>query len=334
MHWLGLLPWKADTGKTIFIKCYYSSNVAETIITPTDVVHLNLQDTRPIIHRLTQPAQYELFHQRFGHPGERTMSILHKNVDHVPQLKGNSFYRCASCLHAKSKQRPHNTTLSCKNTNSSSIMNDSTTQNETLTSEDTSMKDTTPIQCGQHFNIDFGFMRGSGYCTTDEEGRTITSIDGYRSYCLIIDRLSRYTWVFLTKTKGGELWHSQQFQQMAMDSNYILEPTAAGAPFQNGLAERPNQTFGNMVRCLLHSANLGPEYWSFALLHSVYIKNRLLHSAIQETPYKLYTGQRPSARNLRVFGCPIITKQPGKRNTKLDIVICMGLLPAGCWAPL
>jgi hypothetical protein len=30
---------------------------------------------------------------------------------------------------------------------------------------------------GQHFHVDFGFMKGSGYCKKDEEGRTITSID-------------------------------------------------------------------------------------------------------------------------------------------------------------
>ncbi len=58
-----------------------------------------------------------------------------------------------------------------------------------------------------------------------------------------------------------------------MDTGFILEPTAAGAPFQNGLAERPNQTLAIMARCLLHSANIGPEFWSYALLHAVYLKN-------------------------------------------------------------
>ncbi len=351
---LGLLPWKADAGETIFIKCYYSTNAAETIISPTDVVHnhmadlnawsqhcnldkgkghiefhfrnhepsikytlhahnnlwyhdgtactindynLNLEDSRPIVRRLTQPAQYELFHQRFGHPGERTMSILHKHVDHVPQLKGNSFYKCASCLHAKSKQRAHN------NTSLQDTMTPSTHNSNSTISDNNEP----PIQCGQHFNIDFGFMKGSGYCTKDQEGYTITSIDGYRSYCLIIDRLSCYTWIFLTKTKtppidmikqflqqhgnthatrktiqtdeGGELWHSQHFRQMAMEANYILGYTAH--ILQTDYHIQPHRK---------HHINI----------------------------------RRPSARNLRVFGCPIIAKLPGKRNTKLDIHTCSG----------
>jgi dUTP pyrophosphatase len=200
--------------------------------------------------------------------------------------------------------------------------------------------------CGQHFAIDFGFMKGGEFVLQDKEGRTITSIDGYRSYCIIVNRASRYTWVFLTKTKhppvdlitkfleqhdnkqvarrtictdeGGELWNSALFRDAVYNQGYNLEPTAAGAPSQNGLAERPNQTFGNMVRCLLFSAALGPEFWSFALLHAVYLKNRLPHTALNDTPYKVYTGQRPSAKHLRVFGCPIIARQPGKRPTKLD----------------
>jgi dUTP pyrophosphatase len=75
---------------------------------------------------------------------------------------------------------------------------------------------------------------------------------------------------------------------------------------------------------LFHSAALGPEYWSFTLLHAVYLKNRLPHSATGATPYLTYTGNRPSAKELRIFGCHIISKQPGKRPTKLDSHTCTG----------
>lgn len=374
---LGLLPWRAPDGNTLMVKCYYSADAADTIVSPTDVVITELTDynawtqysnidtgkgyirfhrrdnhepltyplytlnalwytdthnctisdyTTPTVRYMSQKATYELYHQRFGHPGERAMRILHLHVDDVPELKGNSFYKCSSCLHGKMKQRPYNTS------------------HKTPTKPS---NPTTLTYCGQSFNIDYGFMKGSGYCTKDEEGRTITSVDGYRAYCIIVDRKSRYTWIFLTKTKapplqilttflekhgttqtthktirtdqGGELWASQEFRQMALDAGYIVEPTGAGAPFQNGMAERPNQTFGQMVRCMLHSSGLGPEYWSFALLHAVYLKNRLPHNALDTTPYQAYTGLRPSAKYLKVFGCPVVIKNPGRRPTKLDM---------------
>jgi len=86
-----------------------------------------------------------------------------------------------------------------------------------------------------------GFVRGSMYAGKDEDRHTVTSLDGYNSYIVIVDRATRYTWVFLSKTKtpkidtittflkihgasllqqkyirtdeGGELWRSHHFHK-------------------------------------------------------------------------------------------------------------------------
>jgi dUTP pyrophosphatase len=198
------------------------------------------------------------------------------------------------------------------------------------------------------FHMDFGFPRGSTFKGIDSvTGQTFTSIDGYRAYLLIIMYLQRRVWVFLTKNKqppieilrtflrkydtkdhthkvirsdqGGELRRSSTFRRLCCDEfGYILEPTASGTPQQNGLAERPNRTFGRMMRCLLHSAGLGPQFWSFALLHSVWIYNRLPHSTIGVSPYTAFSGKLPLAKYLRVFGCRIIVRQPKEHSAKLD----------------
>jgi len=143
------------------------------------------------------------------------------------------------------------------------------------------------------------------------DGNIVTSLDGYNSYLLIVDYATRYKWVFLTKNKtpqvetaraflkthgttlpfqkyihtdeGRELWGSHDFQKMAREAGFIMEPTAADAFFQNGIAECPNRTLGDMMRCLLLGANLGPKYWSWALIHAVYLKNRIPHRAIGTT---------------------------------------------------
>jgi hypothetical protein len=84
---------------------------------------------------------------------------------------------------------------------------------------------------------------------------------------------------------GGELYGSHAFQQAVCDAGFLIEPTASDASFQNGIMEHPNRTFGNMMRSLLHAAGLGPEYWSWALIHAAYLKKkRLPHSAIPITP--------------------------------------------------
>jgi hypothetical protein len=111
---------------------YHDSN-----LNPYRDYHYGLQHTQPMVRRLTQAAQYELFHQRFGHPGERTMSVIHKHVDHVLPLKGNAFYKCASCTQAKLTCRTHETPVSTT---------------PSMTSNEHPNPASTPT-CGQHFAI-------------------------------------------------------------------------------------------------------------------------------------------------------------------------------------
>lgn len=65
---------------------------------------------------------------------------------------------------------------------------------------------------------------------------------------------------FIHTDQGGELWGSFQFQQLARDKGYIVQPTALDASFQNTIAESPNCTLAERMRSLLYSAHLGPEY--------------------------------------------------------------------------
>jgi len=102
----------------------------------------------PTLRHLTQGAQCKLYHQRLGHPGERAMKTIHLHVDGIPKLKANAFYKCASCLHAKMKQRAFNHTQSG-------------TPSRTITADEDK------VECGQSFNVDYGFMKGSGYCSKD-----------------------------------------------------------------------------------------------------------------------------------------------------------------------
>jgi len=203
-----------------------------------------------------------------------------------------------------------------------------------------------PTIPGQTFQADMGFVRGTKYQHRDIDGQLITSMDGYNSYLIVVDRATRYTWIFLSKTKtppvhllkgflqthgttqpvikrirtdkGGELWGSYELQRTLQELNWVLEPTAPDASFQNGVAERPNRSLADMMRSILHGAQLGPEYWSWAILHAAYLKNRLPHRTLGRTPHEAYTGKRPNLRYLRVFGCPVTIRIPGRRQAKLD----------------
>jgi len=201
---------------------------------------------------------------------------------------------------------------------------------------------------GRRFYMDFGFMRASSSdysrrnTTTD---RIVFSYDGFSSYLLIIDEASRYVWAFLTASKsppvdiikefltqhghrdggcirtdqGGELARSSILQDMLLrDYHYTLEPTGADSPSQNGAVEIYNDKFAVRTRTLLYGSGLPANFWSAALLHSVYLHNRLVHSITKATPFELYFGMKPDLSHLKVFGSRVCVKRSGDRQGKLD----------------
>ncbi len=186
----------------------------------------------------------------------------------------------------------------------------------------------------------------SDYSRRDKaKDRVVFSYDGYYSYLLIVDKASRYIWVFLTASKspplnivkefltqhghedggcvrtdqGGKLARSSAFQDMLLqDFHYTLEPTGADSPSQNGAVEIYNNKFGVRTRTLLYGSGLPAKFWSVALLHSVYLHNQLVHSKTKVTPFERYYGTKPDLAHLKVFGSRVCVKYSGDRSGKLD----------------
>ena len=169
------------------------------------------------------------------------------------------------------------------------------------------------------------------------------SYNGYSSYLLIINGASRRIWVFLTGTKelpiailcafmtkfsvgtglvrtdqGGELAKSTEFCNLIETFNYVVEPTGADSPSQNGVAKIMNVKLAVKTRTLLYGSGLPATFWSAALLHTVYLHNRLVHSATKRTPYEAWYGRQPDVSHLRTFSSCVCVKQPGHRRCKLD----------------
>jgi deoxyuridine 5'-triphosphate nucleotidohydrolase len=345
--WMQYSDLDCDTGKIVLIGKGAQADVKFKIISQNDLWYHDPKcigpipsDVKPRINRLTSAAQYELWHQRTAHAGASTLESLHLHAKGVPKVRGNAFFRCPSCMAGKLCTK-RAIGKKEKKTRIKNAKNEMTQKLDDIV-DDIHMPDAAP---GQHFHMDFGFVRGSEYRMKTEDGKTVTSRDGKNSYLLIIDRSSRYIWVFLSDTKkppievtklllnkfkssnpirtvrvdqGGELGKSDAFKTMIAESGFTLEPTGADSSAQNGLAENPNRTFGQMMRCILHSAEMGPEFWSYALMHAVYIKNRLPHSSIKTTPHEAFTGIKPDLSRLRIFGSRVYARMPGMRKAKLD----------------
>lgn len=119
---------------------------------------------------------------------------------------------------------------------------------------------------------------------------------------------------------GGELGCSLKFKEAIRSAGFRLETVAPDSPFQIGVVERSYKTLGNMIRAMLKSSGLGSEFWSDALLHAVYLKNRMPHLSLPNkiSPFQIWNKQRPNLSHLRVFGSLVYVRTPGVKDGKLD----------------
>jgi hypothetical protein len=200
----------------------------------------------------------------------------------------------------------------------------------------------------QRFYMYFGYMRASAsnYSKQDKlKDRVVYSYDGFSSYLLMIDKATRYIWVFLTSCKdpqldiveeflrqhghedggciwtdqGGELARSIEFQDMLLwDHYYTIEPTGSDSSSQNGAVEIYNDKFGVRTRTLLYGSGLPAKYWSAALCHAVFLHNHLVHDGTKKTPFKGYYGMKPDLSRPKLFSSRVCAKQAGNCAGKLD----------------
>ena len=295
-----------------YIDQAYFSLVSKAHKTKVCLIQHGDDDTPYIsINKLHKHTEYELWHQRLMHPGKVCMETIDKCTTGVPKLSRHNLHSCKVCneMNLHKHFNRHSDTHHV-------------------------------LRFGDRFQMDFGFMAGK------MDNKIIRSHEGYNCYLLIIDFHTRYTWVFLSKNKvppirtishflrtygntdgvriirtdqGGELARSATFKDTISKAGYTIEITGADNSSQNGIAERPHRTLGDMVRAGLENSGLHVKFWSDALLHAVFIKNRMPHAAFghKMTPYERLTGTPPDLSKLRIFGSRVVCRKPGKRTPKL-----------------
>jgi transposase InsO family protein len=117
------------------------------------------------------------------------------------------------------------------------------------------------------------------------------------------DTSIRETIKTLRDDKGGE-YSSNQFRDFHLEHGIQRERTIRDTPQQNGLAERLNRTISEGVTAMLSESKLPTSLWADAAKAFVYVHNRTpSHSRGFKSPYKLWSGQKPSVSHLRVWGC-------------------------------
>jgi histone deacetylase 1/2 len=157
-----------------------------------------------------------------------------------------------------------------------------------------------------------------------------TSSSGYNYYITFIDAYSRYTWIYLIKSKSEALTIFKQFKHMAeLQLGHSLKALQSdwGGEFrrftkylnelgiihrlicphthhQNGVVERKHRHVVDMGLTLLSQSNLPLHYWDHAFLTAVHLINRLPTASLNfKIPYTVLFQKEPDYTFFKTFGC-------------------------------
>jgi hypothetical protein len=73
------------------------------------------------------------------------------------------------------------------------------------------------------------------------------------------------------------------------------------------------------VKTMIHDQDMPMHLWDEAARTTVYVQNRLSHSALGfKTPEEMFTGKKPEVSHLKIFGCPVFVHILKERRTKMD----------------
>ena len=189
--------------------------------------------------------------------------------------------------------------------------------------------------------------------------------DRTKLFLLATDDATRYTWYFRLKSKDeipqgvrrllklAERTHQFKTRRVRFDNELFnnglitawlnkhsitIEPTAAYAHNQNGVAERGHRTerdkssamlqeasVASRVRTiisergqeLLRNTEISESLWPEAFAHAIWLKNRSPTRALKtkRTPWEMLTGNRPNLANERVWGSRTYVTHPHELRT-------------------
>jgi hypothetical protein len=97
------------------------------------------------------------------------------------------------------------------------------------------------------------------------------------------------------------------------------ELTTPYNPQQNNVVERKNKMIMEAVKTMTHDQDLPMCLWAEATMTTVYVQNRLCHSALGfKTPEEMFTGKKPEVSHLKICGCPVFIHIPKENRNKLE----------------
>ena len=91
-----------------------------------------------------------------------------------------------------------------------------------------------------------------------------------------------------------------QMDKFFSSKGIIHQRSCVETPQQNSIVERKHQHIMNVTRALLFQANLPKSFWSFTVLHSIFLINRIPSPVLQSaSPHELLHNKTPNISFLK-----------------------------------
>ena len=114
---------------------------------------------------------------------------------------------------------------------------------------------------------------------------------------------------------NGVEFTSSEFGKYCKEDGIKRELTIPYNPRQNGVAERKNRSIMEAMKAMIHDQDLPMYLWAEAARTTVYVQNRISHSALgNKTPEEMFTEENPEVSHLKIFGCSVYYTFPRRKG--------------------
>ena len=181
------------------------------------------------------------------------------------------------------------------------------------------------------------------------------SLNGERYFFTIVDDNTRFTWIFLMKSKAKTRTHIINFvhyvktqfgrsvkvmqsdngiefdmKSFFQNEGIVHQTSCVETPQQNGIAKRKHQHIMNVTRAILFQSKLSMQFWSYVVTYVVFVINCVPTPFLKNTsPFERLYNKIFDINLIRVFGCLCFlstkTANRKKLDARADVGIFLGL---------
>ncbi|KAK9119049.1 hypothetical protein Scep_017142 [Stephania cephalantha] len=245
---------------------------------------------------------FDIWHARLGHVNN---ILIHKmaHLNMLPKFKIDLKHKCEVCAESKFARQ----TFKSVQERSNELLD--------LIHSDLCDFKSNPTRGGKNYYITF-IDDCRKYCHVFLIKNKREAFDVFKIYKAEVENQLDKKIKVLKTDRGGE-YDSIEFAEFCNTNGIIYQTTAPYTPQQNGVAERKNRTFKNMINSMLDDSGLPQNLWGEALLTANHILNRVHSKKSDNSPYEIWRKRKPTYKTLKVWGCLAKIQIPLPKRTKL-----------------